>query len=258
MNDPISKYDLIMFDLDGTLAPSKSTLEPAMAEVLTRLIEKKKVAVISGGSYAQFQEQFLKAFPTDSKFLSNLFVMPVSGSCLYTWNGFWEMQYAENLSPAEKMKIRVALGEALDEALKEGIYAEPKEVYGETIEDRGSQITFSALGQKAPLNVKESWDPDRTKRREIEKILAPKIPEFDVVIGGMTSIDITHLGVNKAYGIKNIEEFLKLGPGKILFVGDGLFPGGNDFPAESTGVDFKQVSGPAETLGIIESWLKSG
>ncbi len=251
MNNSISKYDLMMFDLDGTLAPSKSTIEPAMAEALIKLIERKKVAVISGGMFTQFENQFLKALPTDSKFYSNLYIMPVSGSCLYTWKGNWDLQYAENLSPAEKMSIRVAL----EEALKEGGYVQPRELYGETIEDRGSQITFSALGQEAPLEVKAAWDHDRSKRERIAKLLSAKIPQFEVVVGGMTSIDITRRGVDKAYGIKKMEGFLSLSPDKILFVGDALFEGGNDYPAKSTGVDCQQVSGPEETLKLINSWL---
>jgi hypothetical protein len=153
------------------------------------------------------------------------------------------------------MSIRKALGEALEQALKEGIYESPKETYGESIEDRGSQITFSSLGQKAPLDVKQGWDPDRKKRQAIAKIIEPKVPQFDVVIGGMTSIDVTRKGVNKAYGIKKIEAYLKLSPEKILFIGDALFEGGNDFPAKSTGVDCQQVSGPEETLKLIKSWI---
>ncbi len=251
MTDNISKYDLIMFDLDGTLAPSKSSIEPAMAEALIKLLEHKKVAVISGGIFSQFENQFLKILPADSRHYENLFIMPVSGSCLYVWKGHWELQYAENLSPAEKVTIRMAL----EEALKEGGYEQPDEVFGETVEDRGSQITFSAIGQSAPLDVKAVWDHDRSRRGRIAKILAQKIPQFEVVVGGMTSIDITRRGVDKAYGIKKMEGFLSLSPDKILFVGDALFEGGNDYPAKSTGVDCEQVSGPEETLKLINVWL---
>lgn len=240
-----------MFDLDGTLAPSKSALEPAMAEALVKLLARKKVAVISGGNYAQFEKQFISKLPMTANNFSNLYVMPVSGSCLYIWNGDWELQYAENLSPGEKVMIRQTLGDALKEA---GFVAEENK-YGDLIEDRGSQITFSALGQQAPIEAKKGWDLDRVKRQAIAKILAPKVPQFDVVIGGMTSIDITRKGVNKAYGIRKIEGYLKLSPEKILFVGDALFEGGNDFPAKSAGVDCKQVSGPEETLAWISGLL---
>ncbi len=251
MNNSISKYDLIIFDLDGTLAPSKSPLDPSMAEALAKLLEKKKVAVISGCNFEQFKDQFLKTLPANPEVYKNLIILPTSGSSMYLWSDGWKLEYSDNLSPNEKMKIR----QALDEALNELPFLKSETTYGDQIEDRGSQITFSALGQQAPLTEKAAWDPDRSKREALAKSLLAKLPEFDVTIGGMTSDDVTHHGVNKAYGIRKVEGYLKLGQDKILFVGDALMPGGNDFPARSTGVDCKQVSGPEETLKLIDSWL---
>ena len=251
MKNDISKYDLIIFDLDGTLTPSKSPLDPKMGEVLAKLLQKKKVAVISGCNFEQFKDQFLKTLPVDPNIYRNLVILPTSGSSMYLWKDGWQLEYSDNLSPNEKMKIRQALGDAL----KELPFLKPQTIYGEQIEDRGSQITFSALGQKAPLAAKAAWDPDRSKRGALAKSLLATLPEFDVTIGGMTSLDVTHHGVNKAYGIRKIEGYLNLEAGKILFVGDALMPGGNDFPARSTGVDCQQVSGPEETLRLINSWL---
>ena len=57
-----------------------------------------------------------------------------------------------------------------------GFHAE--RVLGKVIEDRGSQVTFSALGQQAPLAEKEKWDPDFVKRKKIAAILKTLIPEF--------------------------------------------------------------------------------
>jgi len=48
------------------------------------------------------------------------------------------------------------------------------------MEDRDSQITMSALGQEAPLDVKQTWDPDFKKRTKIKAILDPMIPQFSV------------------------------------------------------------------------------
>lgn len=243
--------ELIVFDLDGTLAPSKSPLEPDMAALIVRLLENMRVAVISGGGYPQFETQFLSRMPVAAKGYGNLFLLPTSGTRLYAWRGAWCEQYAEHLSPPEKEKVMSALNSALISAR----YEKPAKPFGQLIEDRGSQITFSALGQSAPLELKQAWDPSREKRELIVSFLKTKLPEFDVRIGGTTSIDITRRGVNKAYGIRKLEEFLKLSPESILFVGDALFPGGNDYPAKSTGVDCKQVSGPEETKKLIASWL---
>ncbi len=106
-----------------------------------------------------------------------------------------------------------------------------KKLWGEEIEDRGSQITFSALGQQAPNKEKEKWDPDFTKRKKIKVFLDNLIPEFSVRLGGETSIDITKPGIDKAYGIKKLRDTLGIAIHEMIFIGDALFPGGNDYPA---------------------------
>jgi hypothetical protein len=248
---PISSYDLVIFDKDGTLTPSKLPIEPEMADLLMKLIAKMKVAVISGGSYPNFSTQLLNKLPTSSDSFGNLFILPASGTCLYVWKGMWQQQYAETLTPPEKAEVM----QAFDEALRATGYTRPEKTYGDIIEDRGSQITFSALGQAAPLALKVAWDPSRDKREKIAAIIQAKIPRYDVRIGGTTSVDITKRGVNKAYGIRKLEDYIKLTPEKILFVGDALFHGGNDYPARATGVDCIAVKNPEETKELIKGWL---
>ncbi len=241
---------LFIFDLDGTLVPRTSCMEPEMAQLFLALLQRKKVAVISGSGYPKFETQLLRMLPGTSEYYGNLLLLPASGTRLYAWRGNWAEQYAEQLSPAEKEKITAALTYAMRAA-----YTAPEKIYGQLIEDRGSQITFSALGPNAPLEQKQLWDPTRSKREKVALILREKLSEFDVRIGGTTSIDITRRGVNKGYGIRKLEQFLKIGPDDILFVGDTLFYGGNDYPVKASGVDCIQVSSPDETKKLIESWL---
>ncbi len=248
---PLPNYDLIVFDLDGTLAPSKSPLEPDMADLLFKLFKQKKVAVISGGAYPQFQKQFLKELPQATEGLNNLVLLPTSGTRMYIWRRDWHEQYAEDFSPAEREKILTTL----NAAIKMSGVKTPDKLYGPQIEDRGSQITYSALGQSAPLSEKSNWDPDRKKREKIVSFAEPKLKQFDVRIGGTTSVDITRRGVNKGYGIRKLEEHLKIPTEKILFIGDALFPGGNDYPARAAGVDCVPVKGPEEVKIMIKDWL---
>lgn len=248
----ISKKKLIIFDLDGTLAPSKSFISKEMANLIIKLLSKIKVAIISGGGYPQFESQFLRMLPHSTAGLSNLYLLPTSGTRLLVWKGSWNEEYNELLSAPEKEKII----SALHISLRLGKYEQPLKTYGQIIEDRESQITFSALGQQAPLEAKATWDPDRKIRERIAEILRPKIPEFDVKLGGTTSIDITKKGVNKAYGIHKLEHYLSIPVHDMVFVGDALYPGGNDYPAKATGVDCIQVSGPEESQKLIAEWIK--
>lgn len=247
----IDSKKLVIFDLDGTLTQSKSNVDPDMAGLIVKLLVKKKVAVISGGGFPQFQTQFLAALPGSEDNYSNLYILPTSGTRMYAWRNGWVEQYAENLNHQEKEDILTAL----NMALRSVNYEKPEKIYGQIIEDRGSQITFSALGQSAPVELKMQWDPTRTKREAMALFLQKKIPNFESRIGGATSVDITRLGVNKGYGIRKLELYLKISSEDIVFVGDALFYGGNDYPAKAMGIDCVEVKGPEDTKTIVEGWV---
>jgi HAD superfamily hydrolase (TIGR01484 family) len=238
---------LIVFDLDGTLAISKSPLDTEMAKLLGDLLGIVKVAVISGGSWSQFEAQVLANLPHDNRLVS-LSLLPTCGTKFYQYTGEWERIYSEDFTADEKEKIFSSFKKAVASA---GFKVE--KVWGEVIEDRGSQITFSALGQHAPIEEKKKWDPDFTKRKKIKCILDSQITEFSVRLGGTTSIDVTKPGIDKAYGIRKLRDILGIAIQDMLFIGDALFPGGNDYPAEEAGVLSIQVENPHETKRVIEA-----
>jgi HAD superfamily hydrolase (TIGR01484 family) len=240
---------LIVFDLDGTLAESKSPLDTEMSRLLDDLLGIVPVAVISGGDWPQFEEQVLAHLSHDAS-LVNLSLLPTCGTKFFRYTGNWEKLYSEDFTPDEKEKIIASLKKAVAQA---GFPVE--KVWGEVIEDRGSQITFSALGQQAPLEEKNKWDPDFMKRKKIKAIVDPLIPGFSVRMGGATSIDVTKPGIDKAYGIGKLRDILGISLKEMIFVGDALFPGGNDYPAEEAGVISIPVRGPHETKRVIETMI---
>ncbi|MGC2131494.1 MAG: HAD-IIB family hydrolase [Candidatus Aquilonibacter sp.] len=238
---------LIVFDLDGTLAKSKSALDDEMATLLERLMAVVKVAIISGGDLPQFQTQVIDRLPPGSN-MANLSLLPTSGTKFYTYDGQWRKLYAEDLSDAERHTIENALEKAVAQA---GV--QPAQTWGERIEDRGTQITYSALGQQAPLEAKETWDPDFTKRKAIQTILEGTLPNFSVRLGGTTSIDVTRPGIDKAYGIHKLRDVLHIPIQQMLYVGDAIFPGGNDYAALQAGVDCIAVRDPEDSKRVIEA-----
>jgi phosphomannomutase len=238
---------LIVFDLDGTLAESKSPIDDDMSEFLEKLLDVVKVAIISGGDWTQFEKQVLGHLAHDDR-LNNLSLLPTCGTKFYRYQTTWKKLYSEDFTPEEKQKIISSLNKALEES---GFKA--AKLWGDLIEDRGSQITFSALGQQAPIAEKKKWDPDFAKRQKIKAILDKSIPEFSVRLGGATSIDVTKPGIDKAYGIRKLQEVLDIKINEMIFVGDALFPGGNDYPAKEAGVDSIRVWTPNETKRVIEA-----
>lgn len=238
---------LIVFDLDGTLAESKAALDPEMAKLLSSLLGAAKVAIISGGDWPQFEKQVLSNLPKKQS-LKNLSILPTCGTKYYQYRSGWKKLYAEDFTSDEKKKIIDNLNIAVKASKMKF-----KRTWGEQIDDRGSQITFSALGQKAPLKAKKKWDPNFSKRKKIKKRLDKSLPEFSVQMGGATSIDITKPGIDKAYGIHKLQKTLDISIPEMIFIGDALFDGGNDHPARKTGVVCIQVRYPDETKRVIEA-----
>ena len=238
---------LIIFDLDGTLAESKSAIDKEMAEILSNLLKVARVSIISGGDWPQFEKQVLSYLPA-GKSLKRLAILPTCGTKFYQYKKGWKQLYAENFTDEEKTRIITNLNQAVAAS---GFKA--KKTWGEQIEDRGSQITFSALGQQAPLEEKKKWDPNFTKRKKIKLRLDKSLKEFSIQMGGATSIDVTKPGIDKAYGIRKLKKVLDIKISEMIFIGDALFEGGNDHPARTTGVDCIQVKGPEETKRVIEA-----
>ncbi len=237
---------LIVFDLDGTLAASKTPIDAEMAALLGALLTIVKVAVISGGDWPQFETQLLDRLPHDQ--MEKLSLLPTCGTKFFRYTGDWQKLYSEDFSADEKAMILRSLKQAIASSGHK-----PDKVWGEVTQDRGSQITFSALGQDAPLAQKKNWDPGFDKRRSIKALLDPLLPDFSVNLGGTTSIDITRRGIDKAYGIGKLENILHLGIRDMIYIGDALFPGGNDYPAKQAGVLCIGVRDPNETKRVIEA-----
>jgi phosphomannomutase len=237
----------VVFDLDDTLAPSKSPMDPSMATALISLLQRLPVCIISGGRFEQFQTQVLSRLTAPEPVLSRLHLMPTCGTRYYTrQHGTWSLVYAEDLSAEETARIT----RVLEETSRALGYWETRP-WGELIEDRGSQVTYSALGQAAPLDAKSAWDPDGTKKSALVAHAAPLLPEFEVRGGGSTSIDVTRKGIDKAYGVRKFMTQIHAAPDELLFVGDRLDPTGNDYPVLTVGVPCVPVTRWQDTLTVI-------
>jgi len=253
--------ELIVFDLDGTLTESKSRVTEKMAIAFAELLVKYQVAVISGCAFKQFKEQFvLPMISYNDPFprLSNLYLLPTCGSQLYEYAGReagFSRMYHNDLILCEKVEVYNAWATSVNPT---GGWDEsdiiPDKQFGEIAEDRGSQITFSMCGQEAPLDVKKAYDPDCVKRQKvISTMKARLLDKYEIRIGGTTSIDVTRAGIDKAYGINKLLDWIHLKKEDVFFIGDALFPGGNDRAVKDMGVKCKEVTGPEETIKVINA-----
>jgi len=243
-------YALAIFDLDDTLAPSKSKVERTIVDLLVDLTRVADVAVISGGRFEQFDTQLLSAID-DERALTHIHVLPTCGTRYLVHGaagGGWVEVYNEPLSDEEQARAAAVL-ETGARAL--GLW-EP-DTWGERIELRGSQVTFSALGQQAPVDAKKAWDPDGAKKESLRAYAAQRLPALEVRSGGSTSVDITRAGIDKAYGVRKLLDRLHLAPQQAVFFGDRLDEGGNDYPVIATGVPCVAVTGWQDTPAQVRA-----
>ena len=251
----LAKIRLVVADLDETLTKSKMAMDLEMSELICELLKYKAFAVISGGAYAQFQKQFVGALSISEETAKRLYLLPTCATSMYIMKeGQWTSVYTETIPT----NIKKEIFDAFDTALNEWGFKRPEKIYGELIEDRGTQITFSAFGQLAPLELKVGWDPDSKKRLEIIGHLIKHLPNgYQAKTGGSTSIDVTREGIDKGYGISKIEEKLGYRKSEMIFIGDKIYEGGNDYPVKATGVYCIQVADPEETKGILRGIIES-
>lgn len=246
---------VIAFDLDDTLAITKSPISDKMSEILIELLDFYDICVISGGKFEQFKKQVIDRLAgATPEQLSRLHIMPTCGTRYYRFDiasSSWVQKYAEDLSDDEKNKIISVLEQSAKEV---GLWV--SNPYGEIIEDRGSQITYSALGQQAPANEKYEWaNKNEDNKKQLQKIVSSRLPELEVRLGGTTSVDVTRKGIDKAYGMKKLAEELSISKEDILYVGDKLQEGGNDFPVKNMGIDTIEVKNSEDTIFVLEGVL---
>lgn len=248
------KRQVIAFDLDDTLAVTKSPISDRMGELLRKLLEKYDICIISGGKYEQFRVQVVDRLEAPAHLLNRLHLMPTCGTRYYRYDELkaeWARQYAEDLTDEEKQQIMDVLEVS---AKKVGLWEEKP--YGDIIEDRGSQVTYSALGQQAPAEKKYEWAEKNVEtKKQLREMVAAQLPNLEVRLGGSTSVDITRIGIDKAYGMKKLMDALEVGKDDILFIGDKLEEGGNDYPVKAMGIDTIAVEGWEDTALVLEGVL---
>jgi len=188
--------------------------------------------------------------------LSRLHLFVAQGTQYYRFNtekNDWEQVYNYPLTDEQVEKIIKTIEQSAKEL---GYWEEDKLAAGdEIIENRLSQVTFSALGQKAGTEAKYAWDPDHEKRKKIVARCKELAPEFDYEIGGTTSINAMTPGMNKVFGMTHLLEELNVEKSDVLYFGDMTQPGGNDYPVVQMGIETITVRNHEDTAFALRGIL---
>jgi hypothetical protein len=238
---------VIICDVDETICNSCQIIKPDMANTINQLIQKGYTFAFISGT----KESYLKEMISTS-LNHNHFLLPTTGTkCIQINQDSNTNHYEHSLNQEEKNKVINALNQLT-------IYYNIQSLTTkeDQIQDRGSQITLSAIGRHAPKKLKEQHDKNTTKRQLWVKYLKTILDEneWEINIAGTTSIDITKKGYDKGWGIKQFAKNQNIQLNHILFFGDKTKPGGNDYPATKV-VDFIEVNNPNETLEHFKNLL---
>ena len=242
---------LVAFDVDGTLIEAGQALSPEFHALFDELLTYLPIAIITGRSLHEI-ERVLGDRTRASHYHDNFFALPQCGSALHSWHGEWREHYVHTLLEEEQRRIQ----DVLHTHVFGTHFISPHGEYDRHILNKGTAITFVAFSADTPVEEKKAWDPTREKRQRIKSVIEPLLPEYDVSIGGLGALDITQKGMDKGYGVRELAKHCTIAEQDILYFGDMLFPGGNDYPVTQTGARAIEVAGPHETYVHVEELLK--
>ncbi len=209
------------FDLDNTLTPSKSLIEPAHVPILKKLCERADVTVVSGHGEQDIRKHLRPELE------SMYHVLGQNGNRAVTKDG--NVLWNHSLTKKQK-EATLALIADIRRELNYKVKDE-----NDIVEDRDSQIAFSLIGHHEDKAKKDAFDPDFAKRRAVLENLEQsgtlkKLNDagVEVRIGGTTNLDFFQFGKNKGYNVGVFIEKMGWKKDDCLYIGDALFPGGND------------------------------
>ncbi len=248
---------VLSFDVDQTLNVAKTPITPEMAELMVRCLDKFELAPISGQKYEQFLAQIyepMKAAGMTDAQAKKLHFFVTQGTRYYVYDDKkkdWKLVYKYDLTDVQVKEMT----QALEQAAKELGYWVELDNGDEIIENRLSQVTYSALGQKAGSKEKYAWDPDHKKREAIAKRSKELMPQYEYEVAGTTSINVTLPGTNKKFGMEKLLKYLKVTMDEVLYIGDMTQPGGNDYPVVEMGFETITVRDWQETANVLRGIL---
>jgi phosphomannomutase len=245
----LAGYRLYAFDLDDTLGPSQCEVPETVRSELAVLSMRRDVCVVSGASPAQFRDCLLECEPPHLRFDRFHALANYGAQWGRRLEGSWAFEARRSLTVRQR---RDAVRAVRAEAEKLGLWLADDEVAGIRMDDRGTQITFSALGRDADRSHKAAWDPDGRRRQTLIEAVAPQLADCVVRLGGGTSVDVLPAGVDKGTALASLLSDLSLRKSQCLFVGDRLYPGGNDYPVVEVGIDCVAVRTWHDTRELLD------
>ena len=227
-----------IFDIDGTLTPSRLSIDPEFELFFKEWIKGKNVYLVTGSNKEKTIEQIGKNIWLTAK--------RVYQSC---GNQVWEKG---KLIRENDFFLEENIKQDLKKILNSSNWLEK---YGNHFEQRVGLVNFSIIGRNCSQEKRKEyylWDQKNKERIKICEFIMSKFQHIEASVGGEISIDIYEKGKNKAQVLDEIK-------GSISFFGDKMDIGGNDYPiaerlaTEKRKYNLFKVKNPKETWDILKN-----
>lgn len=226
-----------IFDVDGTLTPSRGKIDEKFAQFFFDFCTLHHVYLVTGSDKPKTVEQIGNVIYGMAKRVYNCSGSDVyeGGENVYTSN--WKMPYDQ----------KIWLKEILEQSnfpLRTGNH----------IEERPGMVNFSVVGRNATLGERKlyvDYEKDSPERYTIAELFENRFEGMQAVVGGDTGIDIYPTGCDKSQILKDFkdEDFL-------YFFGDKCNPGGNDWPIANAISEGIKMGVPLQVDGWKDTWSK--
>lgn len=233
------------FDLDNTLMLSRSMMTPEHQAIFKKLCDARDVVVVSGAQESQIRKQIPET--TGARF----FVLGQTGNEALDKNRevIWKEVFTQEQTDATLAFI---------ETLKKEFDANVKDP-DDLVELRGSQISYSPIGHNESKEKKYAFDAGAVRRNQVLTKHADEVKKInaigiDVVPGGTTCFDFFLAGKNKGFNVARLIEKEGWLKDESVYVGDALFPGGNDETVLGV-IPTHAVKNPDETFAFVSESL---
>ena len=231
-----------IFDVDGTLTPSRKSMDLIFMSFMLEFCDKNEVYLVTGSNREKTLEQISYGLYNKCKRVYNC-----------AGNDVYEQEELVYRTPWE---LPDDAREFLLEELKQSTF--PIRT-GTHIEERPGCVNFSILGRGAIFEEREvykEWDRDNHERIEIAKRFNQKFPELYAFVGGETGVDISAKGNDKGQIIRDFSS-----DDEIHFFGDRMDVNGNDYPLAKAVQDMggftHSVTGWEDTRTKLEDFKSS-
>ena len=224
-----------IFDVDGTLTPSRQQIDGEFAVFFSNFCAENDVYLVTGSDKEKTIEQIGEEIYSLAKRVYNC-----SGSDV--WEGETHIRTNSWTLPKDTEEWLAGFLKESKFMLRTGLH----------FEHRTGMCNFSIVGRNATLGERKlysEYDKQTNERNTIARMLTDRFKYVDAKVGGETGIDIFPKGGDKSQIVKDFDSVNDI----LHFFGDAMHLEGNDYPLKKVIID-KDLGHCYNVKNYKETW----